>query len=183
MPGTRTDWLPKARAAGADAVILDLEDAVPEDGKASAREQVAHVIERIGPETADRTAGHPAILVRINPLDGWTAAEELRAIVGPGLAGIVLPKVDGAHDVRHADRLDASRTWARSPAPAATSNGPSATAGARVVRRHTLRAPAYCWTYVPPEHPTPSPDSGHASVTSTVCASSPSRTVSSAIRG
>ncbi|MEV0781281.1 HpcH/HpaI aldolase/citrate lyase family protein [Streptomyces sp. NPDC050433] len=101
VPGTRTDWLPKARRAGADAVVFDLEDAVPEHGKASAREQVAGLIEQIGPDAP----GHPAILVRINPLDGWPAADELRAIVRPGLSGIVLPKVDGAHDVRHADRL------------------------------------------------------------------------------
>lgn len=104
VPGNRADWLPKARAAGADAVIFDLEDAVPEKGKAAAREQVTRIIERNGPNGADG-AGHPAILVRINPLEGWSAAEELRAVVRPGLSGIVLPKVDGAHDVRQADRL------------------------------------------------------------------------------
>ncbi|MFD0654017.1 aldolase/citrate lyase family protein [Streptomyces malaysiensis subsp. malaysiensis] len=51
VPGSRTGWLPKAEAAGADAAILDLEDAVPEDGKAAACEAVAAAV--------DRAAGTP----------------------------------------------------------------------------------------------------------------------------
>ncbi|MET8327847.1 CoA ester lyase [Streptomyces sp. NPDC005181] len=101
VPGTRTDWLPKARAAGADAVILDLQDAVPQDSKASARDQVAEAVARLSTDAI----GRPALFARISALDGWAAAEELRAIARPGLSGIVLPKVDGAHDVRIADRL------------------------------------------------------------------------------
>ncbi|MFE7784115.1 HpcH/HpaI aldolase/citrate lyase family protein [Streptomyces nigrescens] len=101
VPGTRTDWLPKAQAAGADAVILDLEDAVPEQDRASARAQVGEAIAQAAADSAD----HPALFVRINPLDGWAEAEELRTIVRPGLTGIVLPKVRHAQDVRFADRL------------------------------------------------------------------------------
>lgn len=103
VPGSRTDWLPKAEAAGADAAILDLEDAVPEDGKAAAREAVA--------EAVDRAAGTPApmrLLVRINALDratGWQGADDLRAVARPGLYGIALPKVSGPEDVLTADRL------------------------------------------------------------------------------
>ncbi|MEI5134559.1 CoA ester lyase [Streptomyces libani] len=101
VPGTRTDWLPKAQAAGADAVILDLEDAVPEQDRASARAQVGEAIAQAAADSAD----HPALFVRINPLDGWAEAEELRTIVRPGLTGIVLPKVRHTQDVRFADRL------------------------------------------------------------------------------
>ncbi|WP_043236043.1 HpcH/HpaI aldolase/citrate lyase family protein [Streptomyces violaceusniger] len=106
VPGSRTDWLPKAEAAGADAAILDLEDAVPEVGKAAAREAVAEAV------AADQvTAGTPApirLLVRINALDratGWQGADDLRAVARPGLYGIVLPKVSGPEDVTTADRL------------------------------------------------------------------------------
>ncbi|MFJ2348398.1 HpcH/HpaI aldolase/citrate lyase family protein [Streptomyces antimycoticus] len=106
VPGSRTDWLPKAESAGADAAILDLEDAVPEDGKAAAREAVAQAV------TADQmTAGTPGpmrLLVRINALDGatgWQGADDLRAVARPGLYGIVLPKVSGPEDVTTADRL------------------------------------------------------------------------------
>ncbi|WP_231976083.1 HpcH/HpaI aldolase/citrate lyase family protein [Streptomyces sp. 3214.6] len=104
VPGTRTDWLPKAQAAGADAAILDLEDAVPAPGKLAARAQVADAIARAAAAPADQ-AGRMALFVRVNPLDGWAEAEELRAVVRPGLAGIVLPKVCSAQDVKLADRL------------------------------------------------------------------------------
>ncbi|WP_127940363.1 HpcH/HpaI aldolase/citrate lyase family protein [Nonomuraea polychroma] len=46
-----------------------------------------------------------ALFVRVNALDGWPAAEELRAIAHERLAGVVLPKVSGPDDVRLADRL------------------------------------------------------------------------------
>ncbi|WP_079076626.1 HpcH/HpaI aldolase/citrate lyase family protein [Streptomyces europaeiscabiei] len=104
VPGTRTDWLPKARAAGADAAVLDLEDAVPDSGKPAARAQVADAVDRAAAASADQ-AGEMALFVRVNPLDGWAGAEELRAVVRPGLAGVVLPKVRSAQDVKLADRL------------------------------------------------------------------------------
>jgi citrate lyase subunit beta/citryl-CoA lyase len=100
VPGTRTGWLAKAEAAGADAAILDLEDAVAAQDKPAAREQVAAAV-------AAHT-GDMALLVRINPLDGWAAAEELRAVTCSRLAGVVLPKVAGPADVLLADRL---LTW------------------------------------------------------------------------
>ncbi|MFC6063061.1 HpcH/HpaI aldolase/citrate lyase family protein [Streptomyces ochraceiscleroticus] len=101
MPGNRTaDWLPKAVAVGTDAVILDLEDAVPESARASAVKQVHQALAR----QADTQEG-PALFVRINPLDNWTAADTLHNICVPGLSGIVLPKVTGPDDVRFADRL------------------------------------------------------------------------------
>ncbi|MEV1247694.1 HpcH/HpaI aldolase/citrate lyase family protein [Nonomuraea sp. NPDC050022] len=97
VPGTRTEWLAKAAAAGADAAILDLEDAVPQAGKAAARARVA--------EAVAGATGDMALFVRINPLDGWASAEDLRAITHARLAGVVLPKVADEGDVRLADRL------------------------------------------------------------------------------
>lgn len=104
VPGTRTDWLPKARAAGADAAVLDLEDAVPAADKLAARAQVADALARAAAAPPEQP-GRMALFVRVNPLDDWAGAEELRAVVRPGLAGIVLPKVRSAQDVRLADRL------------------------------------------------------------------------------
>ncbi|TXS48913.1 CoA ester lyase [Streptomyces sp. uw30] len=102
VPGTRTDLLPKAVASGADAVILDLEDAVTAAGRPSALAQVAHAVEQ-------RTAhDHPALFVRVKPLKGWAAVEDLRAVVGPGLAGLMLPKIASPDDVRFADQM---LTW------------------------------------------------------------------------
>ena len=104
VPGNRTGWLSKARAAGADAAILDLEDAVPAAAKLAARAQVADALAQAATEPAGQ-AGRMALCVRGNPLEGWAGAEELRAVVRPGLAGVVLPKVRSAQDVRLADRL------------------------------------------------------------------------------
>ncbi|WP_327659046.1 MULTISPECIES: HpcH/HpaI aldolase/citrate lyase family protein [unclassified Streptomyces] len=101
VPGNKTAaWLPKARSAGADAVVLDLEDAVPEADRAAAVRQVTEALARRASEGTG-----PALFVRVRPLDGWAAAEELRTVCGPGLSGIVVPKVSGPDDVRHADRL------------------------------------------------------------------------------
>ncbi|MFI0817720.1 HpcH/HpaI aldolase/citrate lyase family protein [Streptomyces sp. NPDC021098] len=102
VPGNRTDWLPKAEAAGADAAILDLEDAVPDEGKAAALDAVTRAIDAVGASSRMR------LFVRINPLDraaGWQSADELRAVARPGLYGIVLPKVAHADDVTAADRM------------------------------------------------------------------------------
>ncbi|WP_055551750.1 CoA ester lyase [Streptomyces sp. NBRC 110028] len=105
VPGSRTDWLPKARAAGADAAILDLEDAVPGDGKAAALDAVTRAVDEAAAQAA---TGRMRLLVRVNSLDrgaGWQAADELRAVARPGLYGIVLPKVAHADDVTAADRM------------------------------------------------------------------------------
>ncbi|PRX98148.1 HpcH/HpaI aldolase/citrate lyase family protein [Allonocardiopsis opalescens] len=100
VPGTRPDWAAKAVAAGADAVIMDLEDAVRAADKASARGAVAAVVA----EQADASDG-AALLVRINDLSSWAAADDVRAVVRAGLSGVVLPKVSGPADVAVAARL------------------------------------------------------------------------------
>ncbi|MGC9539088.1 HpcH/HpaI aldolase/citrate lyase family protein [Streptomyces sp. UG1] len=100
VPGNRTEWLAKARAAGADAAILDLEDAVPQPEKPTARQAVAKAVAE--------AHGPMRLLARVNSLEasaGWTGVDDLRAVARPGLYGIVLPKVRCADDVRLADRL------------------------------------------------------------------------------
>ncbi|SCK33323.1 CoA ester lyase [Streptomyces sp. WMMB 322] len=107
VPGTKTEWLPKAEASGADAAILDLEDAVAGQDKRTARARVAEAVTRHA-APGDRADGGMELFVRINPLGDWSAAEELRAAARPGLAGIVLPKVCSEEDIRITDRL---LTW------------------------------------------------------------------------
>ncbi len=70
VPGQKQDWVDKAIAAGPDALILDLEDAVPTDGKAQARETVAASITRV------RAAGSEVGLV----VRGVLIAVALRAV-------------------------------------------------------------------------------------------------------
>ncbi|MFC4561111.1 HpcH/HpaI aldolase/citrate lyase family protein [Nocardiopsis mangrovi] len=100
VPGNRPDRIPKALASGADAVIIDLEDAVPEREKKAARLDTVAAI-----AAAAAGPGGPALFVRVNALEGWAGAEDVRAVVAPGLAGVVVPKVDGPADVEFAARL------------------------------------------------------------------------------
>jgi citrate lyase subunit beta/citryl-CoA lyase len=86
VPGDRPDRFEKAWNAGADAVILDLEDAVTSESKTKAREAVAAWL---SPE-------HP-VYVRVNGTATEWFQADLQAVAKPGLAGIVLPK---AEDVR-----------------------------------------------------------------------------------
>ncbi len=93
-PGHNEKLLDRVFDAGADAVMLDLEDAVPAHAKARARAMVADVL-------SDRSAW-----VRINALGTELAAADLDAVAGLA-AGIRIPKVESAGDVR----------WVRDRAP------------------------------------------------------------------
>ncbi|WP_324750544.1 CoA ester lyase [Sphingomonas sp. LY54] len=90
VPGDRPDRMEKALGCGADALILDLEDAVAPAAKPEARRAVAAFV-----------AAHPtaSLWVRINPLDGPEAEKDLQAILGARPDGIVLPKAEGGASV------------------------------------------------------------------------------------
>ncbi|MEU9825212.1 HpcH/HpaI aldolase/citrate lyase family protein [Micromonospora chersina] len=91
VPGDRPDRFAKAVAAGADAVILDLEDAVVAGRKAYAREAVAEFLADPQPLP---------VQVRVNELAGPDVAADLAAVAGrPGLAGLRLPKVESPSTV------------------------------------------------------------------------------------
>ena len=98
VPGGRSERFEKALGAGADAVIFDLEDSVPESGKAEARGNVARGIGlRRGP-------GSLAV-VRINPVRTRHWRDDLRAVVRRGLDAVLLPKCSEAAEVAAASRL------------------------------------------------------------------------------
>jgi citrate lyase subunit beta/citryl-CoA lyase len=86
-PGNHPRRVEKALGLDADAVILDLEDAVAQSEKKGARAAVAQAIAQ--PRTG-------ALYVRVNGHDTPFCADDLDAVVGPGLDGIVLPMVDSA---------------------------------------------------------------------------------------
>jgi len=90
VPGDRPERFPKAAASGADALILDLEDSVAPEAKASAREAIVAWL---------RSAPPVPSFVRINPLDSEHVDADLRAIVAARPAGIVLPKAEGQASV------------------------------------------------------------------------------------
>ena len=92
VPGSKPAWMEKALGYGADALIFDLEDSVPNHDKAPARVHVRQALGRFH----DRG---PLLTVRINALDTGLAGDDLAAVVGPGLSAIVVPKVETPHDV------------------------------------------------------------------------------------
>ncbi len=103
IPGDSEKKLGKADAAGADALILDLEDAVAPERKPAARELVAaHLAAR------PRGARKSQLWVRINPLDSNEALLDLAAIVAGAPDGILQPKTNCPEDVaRLSHYLDA----------------------------------------------------------------------------
>ncbi|WP_053709025.1 HpcH/HpaI aldolase/citrate lyase family protein [Streptomyces sp. NRRL B-3648] len=91
-PGDRPHVVAKALAAGADVVVVDLEDAVAPERKEYARAATAELLAQPQPVP---------VHVRVNALDGPWAAADLAALAGlPGLAGLRLPKVTAPDEVR-----------------------------------------------------------------------------------
>jgi citrate lyase subunit beta/citryl-CoA lyase len=93
VPASRPERFAKALQAGADCIVLDLEDAVAPDQKAAARDQLAQSLPGFTREQLQRT------LVRINAAGTPWQPEDLRllgASIGQGLAGAMVPKAEGA---------------------------------------------------------------------------------------
>ena len=91
VPVTSERFVAKAHARGADAIILELEDAVAPSEKDRARELVSAAAEKISQHGVD-------VLVRINR--PWRiAVRDIEAAIGPHVRGLVLPKVDSAEHV------------------------------------------------------------------------------------
>lgn len=92
VPGNKADWIEKSVAAKADALILDLEDSVPPDQKVQARGIVAAKLAWLA-ERKQR------VWVRINRSPHLYDFDDILAIVGPQLEGIVVSKPVGPEDV------------------------------------------------------------------------------------
>jgi citrate lyase subunit beta/citryl-CoA lyase len=88
VPGGRADMIAKVGRAGADGVVLDLEDAVAADAKDAARATVVGSLDGL-----EVRAGS-LVLVRVNaPGSPWFGAD-VAAVAGPRADGIVLPKLE-----------------------------------------------------------------------------------------
>jgi len=100
VPGDRPDRMAKALGAGADALILDLEDAVAPAAKAEARRAVARFLD---------ANGAAKLWVRVNPLDSPEFDRDLAAILPSHPDAIVLPKAEGGTSVAELARRLAER--------------------------------------------------------------------------
>ena len=93
VPASRPERFDKALGSGADAVIVDLEDAVAPADKDAARAALAAWLD----------PAHP-VLVRINAADTPWFAADLELLVRPGVSAVVLPKAEYPDDVVVASR-------------------------------------------------------------------------------
>lgn len=91
MPGSKERALEKAKTLEADALILDLEDAVAPDEKPLARDLVC----------AAGGYGHRTVVIRINGLDSEWGAADLAAACKAGPDAILIPKVNTGADLRN----------------------------------------------------------------------------------
>ena len=93
VPASRPERFDKALGSGADAVIVDLEDAVAPADKDAARAALAAWLDPV----------HP-VLVRINAADTPWFAADLELLARPGVSAVVLPKAEHPDDVVVASR-------------------------------------------------------------------------------
>ena len=84
VPADRPERIAKARASGADAVIVDLEDAVAPEAKVRAREALAALLDEAAP-----------LVVRINAAGTPWFDDDLELCRHPGVAAIMLPMAEG----------------------------------------------------------------------------------------
>jgi len=131
MPGSNARAIEKARTLPADALILDLEDAVAPDAKDLARRQVAEAVRAGG-------FGHREIFIRINALETSWGADDLAAAVAVGPDGVLVPKVSAPEDLaaigRRLEALAANeriRIWVMMETPLAVLNAGPIAAAAR----------------------------------------------------
>ncbi len=119
MPGANERALEKAKTLDADALILDLEDAVAPDAKEAARERVCAAV-------SSKEYDKREVTIRVNGLDTEWHDADLRAAAQAGPAAIVVPKVNSAAEVHNIERAlelggapDHTKIWAMVETPVA----------------------------------------------------------------
>jgi citrate lyase subunit beta / citryl-CoA lyase len=120
MPGSNARALEKAKTIVADALILDLEDAVAPDAKAAARDQVCAAVTAGG-------YGRRELIIRVNALDTPWGEADVKAAARAAPDAILLPKPSTAEDIARAERAlagapERTRLWAMIETPLAILN-------------------------------------------------------------
>jgi citrate lyase subunit beta / citryl-CoA lyase len=128
MPGANDRALEKAKTIPCDGLILDLEDSVAPEAKAAARDAVCAA-------AASGEYGRRTVTIRVNSLGTEWHDDDLAAAAQSGPAGIVVPKVNSAEEVRglvaameKAGAPDHTRLWAMVETPEAIFNAREITA-------------------------------------------------------
>lgn len=96
VPADRPDRVAKALASGADAVLVDLEDAVAPSAKDEARGHLAELLGGLGPGPVG-----PSVQVRVNHAGTPWYADDVAALADlPRVVGVRVPKVEAVAEVR-----------------------------------------------------------------------------------
>ena len=106
VPANEPKFLEKAYSRNADAIVLDLEDSVPQREKTQTRQTIKMSVPLVGKGGGD-------VLVRVNHTDELLR-EDVAAAIWPGVSGIVLPKVEDAAEVQAIEKLIAALEQQRS---------------------------------------------------------------------
>lgn len=100
--GDQVDDIERGLASGADSIVIDLEEPrtpFPESARIVARQGIRTLLD--GPSMK----GEPVIFARVQPPRSGQTLRDLRAVMGPRLAGILVPKVEGPADIHAMDAL------------------------------------------------------------------------------
>ncbi len=130
LPGGNARALEKARDLPADALILDLEDAVAPGAKREARERVVAAVKSAG-------YGRREVVIRVNAIETPWGIADLEAAIAAGPDAILVPKVSRPGDVVSAGKILAAkqaptqiRLWTMMETPAAILNASEIAAAA-----------------------------------------------------
>lgn len=99
LPAHNQKFLDKAIHCEADAIILDLEDAVPPQKRMEARENIAHYDDQ---RLLDQRKN---VFIRINPMETVDFIEDIFSLTLPSIDGFMPSKINDADDVKFLDRL------------------------------------------------------------------------------
>lgn len=98
VPAYNRKFIEKALDSNADALILDMEDAVPEDWKAEARSIITEYAEKGAFQNL-------TVFVRTNPLEDPQMMQDIKAAAHKDITGFMPPKISSEADMLFLDRL------------------------------------------------------------------------------
>lgn len=97
MPANKPKFVEKAYLRNADAIVLDLEDSVPQSEKLATRKLIKELIPVVGKGGSD-------VFVRVNHTEELLTGD-IEDAVWPGVAGIYIPKVESAAEIKTIERI------------------------------------------------------------------------------
>lgn len=110
VPGHNAKFIEKALVSDADAIILDMEDAIPPNLRQDARENIINYFNK--GSFKDKT-----VFIRINELGSEDFIQDIRQLIFEDLTGYMLPKINHEDDIKFFSRLldlvETERKWER----------------------------------------------------------------------